>query len=204
MRLHGYRILALLLLACFAVSAEAAVTDIRTVRTEVYRAANPVTCTAFPPLVGQLICLKVVVQNLGPDPYTSTFSGMQKPMAGRLVITTDIDEPTKPGLDPDRIAASFTKSFAVNIAVMDSAFCDFGVVGWVPFTGGTHVARSTSLAGSPNLDPNPTNDRMISIFYVLAALPAGGRLGLTLLLVALGTAGIVWVRRTRSVRTCRA
>jgi hypothetical protein len=204
MRLFRLGILALLLVACLSATAQAAVTDIRTVRTEVHKASNPTTCTAFPPLVGQLTCLRVVVQNLGPDPYTSTFSGVQKPLAGQLVITTDIDEPTKPGNDPDRIAASFTRSFAVNLAVLDSTSCDFGVVGWTPLGGGTHAARSTSYAGAPNIDPNPANDRMVSVFFVVASVPVTGRLGLMLLLAALGVAGVVWVRRTRSVRPAGA
>jgi hypothetical protein len=197
-------ILALIALASFALPSQAAVTDIRTVRTELHRAILPSTCTAFPPLVGQLTCLKVVVQNLGPDPYVSSFSGFQKPLAGQLVITTDIDEPTKPGLDPDRIAATFTHNFTVNIAGMDSAVCDFGIVSWTPLSGGSHLARSTSHAGTPNIDPNPANDQALTLFFVSSALPAAGGYGLAGLLLLLGTAGVLWVRRTRSVRPDRA
>lgn len=201
MRLYRYSMVAAALAVCLAAAAaDAGVSDLRTVRTDVHRALNPVTCTAFPPLVGQLVCVTVVVQNLGPDPYMGTATAQQKPLAGQLTITTDIDEPTKPGRDPVRTAASFSESFPVTIAVMDSAICEFGVVGWIPFTGGTHTASSTVYSSAPNFDPNPANDHQVTIFFVSAGLPAAGWLGLGTLLLALGTLGGLWLRQRRGVR----
>jgi hypothetical protein len=99
---------------------------------------NDLTCQDSP-VEGQPVCLKVIVQNLGPDPYVGTgpnlvddargwHRALPTPSAvGRLRVTVDIDEPSKPGLfETPRIAATMQQEFAVTIAPGDSAQLDFG------------------------------------------------------------------------------
>jgi hypothetical protein len=157
-----------------------------------------------PPVQGSPVCIKVVVQNLGPDPYigTAPFARAQDllpraPAAGQLRIVVDIDEPTKPfkSGEPPRIAFSRTEYFAVTIAPGDSATLNFGEVNYLPPSGSTHTARATCYAQPPNLDPDLGNDVATTPFYVTAITPAVG--SVALVLAALGLV-LVAVRRQRA------
>jgi hypothetical protein len=158
-----------------------------------------------PPVEGQPVCLRVVVQNLGPDPYIGTEPplGVRHMVpgpasAGRLRVTVDIDEPTKPGVGFPRTVATIEDDFAVMIAPGDSATLDFGQVEYTPPGGGLFEANTTSEAQSPNEDPNPSNNARVTQFTVVPTTPAV-RFGLAALLaVALGAVALRSVARRRT------
>jgi hypothetical protein len=187
-------ILGIFLVAVAASTALAGNTDIRAIRT-IVTDANGALCTTDPPLEGQIVCLSVVVQNLGPDPYVSSKPGLGSIAAGQLQISVDIDEPSKPGL-PGVAAPNFDRSFVVNLAAGDSIQLDFGPVGWKPPSGGTHNAVLTATAQAPNVDGNASNNVANTVFTVLAPLPSAGWLALLGLGTALAAA-TAWALRRR-------
>lgn len=192
--------LAAALLLALAAGAGAATTDIRPLRLTVTRAVSPSTCTNDPPVEENVVCLEVVVQNLGPDPYVGTepSKASRTALAGKLKISVDIDEPSKPTPWPVVQKVNFTQEFAVTIAAGDSATLDFGVVGWKP-AAGTHNATTTAIAQAPNNDPNPANNTITSVFQVYAVTPAVERTGVLVLGLGL-VAAAAWglARRARA------
>jgi hypothetical protein len=162
-----------------------------------------------PPETGRPVNLEVVVQNLGPDVYVGTepsYSGWVRPgmphtrAAGRLRISVDIDEPTKPQW-PTTASFNVTQEFVVTIVPQDSVRLNFGQVDYVPMTSGNHTARATSTAQAPNVDPNPLNDQATTSFFVRfgnTALPAAGWLSLAVLTAV---CVVVTARRLRARHT---
>jgi hypothetical protein len=188
------------LLVVLATGAGAATTDIKAIRTKISRSTGPSTCSTSPPVEDNLICLKVVVQNLGPDTYVGTgpAKAWNSTLAGRLQISVDIDEPSKPTPGPGVQVRNFTQDFAVTIAPGDSAELDFGVVEYKT-SPGTYNAHMTATAQSPNVDPNPANNDTVTAFTVLAFTPAAERTSLLFLGLGMAAAG-AWVlaRRARA------
>jgi hypothetical protein len=177
------------LVAAAAPCAFAAQTDLQPLRSIVNRAPG---CTQPPNSVSP-ICLKVVVRNHGPDAYVGTpgkagGGGGPGITAGQLRVTVDIDEPTKPGnFLPPSIQATFTRDFVVTIAAGDSATLDFGPIPFKPQSSVHHVTATTQ-AQMPNIDPNPANDSVTTLFTVNSVVPAAGWVGL----VAAGTVLALW------------
>ena len=200
---HRARVgLVLLLVAAFGrlPDAFAAQTDMQSIRTIVTRAPG---CT-LPPNTDANVCLKVVVKNNGPDTYVGgpvpgKAGGNPYIQAGELKVTVDIDEPSgkvSPG-DPREIQSIFTRNFALTLAPGDSATLDFGPIGWQPYCGGTHTAGARSTAQGANIDPNPANDRAVTIFYVIENTPTSSEVGVLAAVAALLGVGtwFVWRRR---------
>jgi len=159
-----------------------------------------------PPVDGRGIWVRVLVENLGPDPYVGTEPNKLQPnnffpsAAGTLQITVDIDEPTKPTLIPDpRIAVTnINKAFALTLAPFDSVELDLGVVpGYVAHMGSLST-DATGIAQAPNVDPNPANNTVHDLFYVGGPLPAiGAWFGLAIAAAMLVLGGTWIVRRRR-------
>jgi hypothetical protein len=158
------------------------------------------TCVPKAAIVGHPACCEVVVQNLGPDPYDGVGPGAFKSLLapGRLGISVDIDEPTKPGIEPILQAYSVYDSFAVDIAPMDSVTLDFGPMSYYPQRAGLHRTTSTAHSTGSNTDPNPTNDRATDYLIVIEGMPAAGILGL------FGAAILLGATASRSLRRRRA
>jgi len=186
------------LAATFASPLLAAQSDLQPLRTIVTRGPGCV----LPPNCTSPICLQVVVKNNGPD----TFGGMEPPgktggrpriNAGTMRVTVDIDEPGKPqpGELPG-IQAVFTQDFVVTIAPGDSVTVNFGQVGFKP-AAATHTAEAHVLALPPDVDPNPANDDVTTIFDVICITPATGRTGLVAVGLALAAAALWQLRRRR-------
>jgi hypothetical protein len=160
-----------------------------------------------PPVDGRPIWVRVLVENLGPDTYVGSEPNKLLPnnmfpsaAAGRLQITVDIDEPTKPTLLPDpRIAVTnITRDFALTLAPFDSVELDLGVVpGYVAHMGSLST-DATGNAQAPNIDPNASNNSVHDLFYVGGPLPAlGVWFGVAIALAMLALGGIWIVRRRR-------
>jgi hypothetical protein len=137
------------------------------------------------PVLDKTICLRVVVQNLGPNAYIGSEPGLIAGARGllpnpagragnKLQVSVDIDEPTKPGLEPRPAVGPIVREFEVNIAPGDSIELDFGTVGIVLPTAGTNHVSTTSIAQGTNVDPVGSNDTKIDVFEVLPVLPAVG------------------------------
>jgi hypothetical protein len=159
-----------------------------------------------PPVDGQGIWVRVLVQNLGPDIYVGTGPGKGAGPAavGRLQVSVDIEEPTKPtkpGLDPRIALTNVTKDFAVTIAPFDTVEVDLGFVpGYTAMTG-TLTTLSQTTAQSPNVDPNPSNDQRLDYFYVPPVIPAAGLLACGVAAAALAGTGARALRRRRGRST---
>lgn len=159
-----------------------------------------------PPVDGRGIWVRVLVENLGPDTYIGTEPNKLLPnnmfpaAAGKLQITVDIDEPTKPTLFPDpRIAVTnINKDFALTLAAFDSVELDLGVVpGYVAHMGSLST-DATGIAQAPNVDPNPANNSVHNLFYVGGPLPAlGAGFGIAIAVAMLALGGTWIVRRRR-------
>lgn len=158
----------------------------------------------LPPVVDSPVRVRVRVTNHGPDPYDGTTQakagGHPLVQGGRLRITIDIDEPTKP--EPDgfpTLAASAVlhDSFAVNIAVNDTVTLDFGLTNYIPHRTGLHEDAGLVTPGVGNFDTNPTNDLKHDFFIVLPVMPATGVVTLSLLVLLL-VGGAAWSIRRRA------
>ena len=157
----------------------------------------------LPPIVDDPVRIRVRVTNHGPDIYDGTTApkAWRYPtlQGGRLSITIDIDEPSKP--DPGAAPAFLTSttlidSFAVNIAVNDTVTLDFGVTSFAPSRAGLHGISALTTPGSGNIDPVSGNNLLNSFFVVLPVTPAVGMWALALVAIAL-----FWVARRRWART---
>jgi len=153
----------------------------------------------LPPVVDSSVRIRVRVTNHGPDVYDGTTVAKSERyralQGGRLTITIDIDEPSKP--DPDVIQAInpnfvLTDSFAVNIAVNDTVTLDFGLTSFSPRRAGLHDISALTTPGSGNIDPVSTNNLLHGFFVALPTTPALGALALALL-----TGALVWVAQRR-------
>ncbi|MFQ5600961.1 MAG: CHRD domain-containing protein [Candidatus Krumholzibacteriia bacterium] len=125
--------------------------------------------------------------------------------SGRVRITVDIDEPSKPGAGgfgglsagTTRLGGCFTGSLAP------------GEIGTLQFTGyvpgriGTHTATSSASPTGEVTDPNDTNDSLASQFIVHAGLsvPVFGLWGLTAAGALIGAAAVWSLRRRGRRRT---
>jgi len=146
----------------------------------------------LPPVVDSPVRIRVRVTNHGPDAYNGTTASKawryHALQGGRLSITIDIDEPSKP--DPDVIQALnpnfvLIDSFAVNIAVNDTVTLDFGLTSFSPRRSGLHGISALTTPGSGNIDPVSSNDLLQSFFVALPTTPAVGWLALAILTAAL-------------------
>ena len=135
----------------------------------------------LPPVVDSPVRIRVRVTNHGPDAYDGTTLAKARRypslQGGRLSITIDIDEPSKP--DPDVIVAFnpgfvLTDSFAVNIAVNDTVTLDFGLTSFAPSRAGLHGISALTTPGGGNIDPVASNDLLHSFFVALPITPALG------------------------------
>jgi hypothetical protein len=164
------------------------------------------------PVLDKSVCLRVVVQNLGPDPYIGAgalLSGDALRLLPRttslpgnkLQVSVDIDEPSKPGGMPGTLA-EYSREFDVSIAPGDSLEIDFGTVGIVLPTAGTNHVRTTSTAQGANVDPVPGNNTAVDAFDVLPVLPAAGAFAaLTGAIAVSGAAGRALRRRRGAAST---
>jgi len=158
-----------------------------------------------PPIDGRSIWVRVLVENLGPDTYIGTepnkiLPGNQFPAAaGKLKITVDIDEPTKPTLLPDpRIAVTnINKDFAITLAPFDSLELDLGVVPGYVAQMGALSTDATGIAQAPNNDPNSSNNTVHNQFIVGGPVPALTWIGVAIAAVTCAAAFIwtTWRRR---------
>jgi hypothetical protein len=189
----GVRIAMGLVVVLWAAAAGAQSTDLKAIRTIVTDAP----LCAGSPVQNQQACISVVVQNLGPDVYGGESAKPANPTAGALRVSVDIDEPTKPGL-PGVDAGPFVQDFLVTLAPNDSIQLDFGPVGFVPASGGTHSAQLTVIALAPHTDPNPLNDQAVTVFNVVPVFPATGRTALVALAALLVGGAWLGARRLRS------
>lgn len=153
------------------------------------------------PIAGRLLAVRVVVQNLGPDTYTGidTPEPRSAGTSNKLMISVDIDEPSKPWPDPGVLVTAL-REYAVTIAPMDSVELDLGVIGGYYPPAGVSAVASTATAQGVNVDPNASNNSLRNGFGVArepSAVPALGLLGLAAAGAALAGAGARSFRQRR-------